>query len=49
MNVKVHKSSSPLTFSAIIKRKITISLKPALTKRPSGVGYWELNEIEVGV
>ena len=33
--VTVHKSRSPLTES----------LKPQLTKRPSEVGYWELNGI----
>ena len=28
-----------------MKGKITYSLKPSLTKRPSEVGYWELNEM----
>ena len=31
--------------SAIMKGKITNSLNPPLTKRPSDVGYWELNEM----
>ena len=31
--------------SAIMKVKITNSLKPPLMKRPSETGYWELNEI----
>ena len=28
-----------------MKGKITYSLKPPLMKRPSGVGYWKLNEM----
>ena len=28
-----------------MKGKLTNSLKPPLTKRPSEVGYWELNEM----
>ena len=43
--VVVHKGSFPLRSSAIIKVKITNSLKPPLTKRPCEVGYWELNEM----
>ena len=43
--VIVHKSRSPLKLSSIMKGKITESLKPQLTKRPSEVGYWELNGI----
>ena len=31
--------------SAIMKGKITNSLKPPLMKRPSEAGYWELNEM----
>ena len=29
----------------IMEGKITYSLKPPLTKRPSEVGYWKLNEM----
>ena len=43
--VTVHKSRSPFKLSSIMKGKITGSLKPQLTKRPSEVGYWELNGI----
>ena len=28
-----------------MKDKITDSLKPPLTKRPSELGYWKLNEM----
>ena len=28
-----------------MKRKLTNSLKPRLTKNPSELGYWELNEM----
>ena len=29
-----------------MKAKINYGLKPPLTKRPSEVGYWKLNEIQ---
>ena len=45
ITVVFHKSSSPLRSSAIMKDKITNSLKPSLTNRLSEVGYWELNEM----
>ena len=43
--VVVPNSRSPLRRSAIMKGKITNSLKPPLTKRLFKVGYWKLNEI----
>ena len=43
--VVVHKSSSRLSSSAIMKGKIINSLNPPLMKRPSEVGYWELIEM----
>ena len=45
MTVVVHKSSSPLRSSAIMRGKLTNSLKPPLTKRTSDIGYWKLNEM----
>ena len=45
----LHRSSSPLRSSAIVKGEITSSLKPSLTKRSSEVGYWELNEMPGGI
>ena len=45
ITIVVHKSSSPLRSSVIMKGKITNSLRPPLTKRPSEVGYCELNEM----
>ena len=45
ITVIVHQSSCPLRKSAIMKGKITNSLKPPLTNRLCEVGYWEQNEI----
>ena len=45
VSVVVHTSSPPWKSSAIMKGKATDSLKPPLTKRPSDVVYWELNEM----
>ena len=45
ITVAVHKSSSPLRSSGIMKGKVTSSLKPPLTKNSSEVGYWKLNKM----
>lgn len=45
----LHRSSSSLRWSAIVKDEITSSLKPSLTKRSSEVGYWELDEMPGGI
>ena len=41
----VHKSSSPLRSSANMKGKISNSLNPPLTKMPSELSYWGLNDM----